>query len=127
MNKIVNGGNKEFRSNNLVSLLEWCLNYKSSIFFFINTPDTYYKVKIDYDDSSKGDYLSGHYDCILIVTITDKKDQSIYGTLFVNSDDYTLDDAIEVFTEKYLTRNININKLYETSKSIGGTMGTTRR
>lgn len=116
MKTITNGHSEDnsFFSDNLTSLLEWCLNYKKSVFFIIDTPNTYYDVEIKYDtDASEGHYLRGSYFCHLDVSIT-KGNEQIYKTLFVNDDDWTIDDAVSDFTLNYITNPItNCADTYE--------------
>ncbi len=108
--KIVKGHSEDrsFLSNNLTSLLEWCLNYKKSVYFFISTPSTYYNVEIQYDEcASEGQYLKDTtYSCYLNVFITNTKGRCIQKTLFVNSDDWTLEDAVFCFDAHYITTPI---------------------
>ena len=106
MRTIVNGysEDKTFLSDNLTSLLEWCLNYKKNVYFFIDAIHTYYNVKVEYDEGcSEGRYNKDHYECHLMVTFSNiNNEQLYYDTLFVNSDDCSLSDAIKSFEINYL-------------------------
>lgn len=108
--KIIANGyseDKAFLSDNLTSLLEWCLNYKKSVYFIISTPSTYYNVEVKYNvEDSEGWYLRGSYSCYLEVFITNKEGKSIHKTLFVNSDDWDLEDAVEDFNLNYIATPI---------------------
>lgn len=106
MKVIANGysEDKTFLSDNLTSLLEWCLNYKKNVYFFIDAIHTYYNVKVEYDEGcSEGRYNEGHYECYLMVTFSNiNNEQLYYDTLYVNSDDYPLSDVVETFNINYL-------------------------
>lgn len=109
MKTITNGHSEDnsFLSNNLTSLLEWCLNYRKSVLFTVDAPNTHYDVKIDYDtDVSEGRYLRGDYFCYLEAFIINKKGRCINKTLFVNNDDWTIDDAVSDFTLNFITSPI---------------------
>ena len=113
MRTIVNGHSedKTFLSDTLVSLLEWCLNYKKTVYFSIADAHNIYNVKIEYDKyCSEGRYNEGHYECHLMVTFSDiNNEQLYYDTLFVNSDDYPLSDIVESFNINYII-NPNLDK-----------------
>ena len=106
MMSIVNGHSedKTFLSNTLVSLLEWCLNYKKTVYFSITDARSIYNVKVEYDKyCSEGRYNEGHYECYLVITFGNiNNEQLYYDTLFVNSDDCSLSDAIKSFEINYL-------------------------
>ncbi len=106
MRTIINGYSEDrtFLSNNLVSLLKWC--YKKNVYFSIADVSN---VKIEYDEeSSVGRYNDGFYGCYLNVTYKDAENKFLdFETLFINSDDYTLSDAVE---------NILYNKINDTAK-----------
>ncbi len=113
MRTIVNGHSedKTFLSDNLVSLLEWCLNYKKNVYFSIADAHNIYNVKIEYFyHCSEGRYNSEHYDCYLNVTFSDVNNKKFhYDVLFVNSDDWPLSDVVESFKINYII-NPNLDK-----------------
>ena len=121
MMSIVNGHSedKTFLSNTLVSLLEWCLNYKKTVYFSITDARSIYNVKVEYDKyCSEGRYNEGHYECYLMITFSNiNNEQLYYDTLFVNSDDYPLSDAIESFRINYM-KNPNLDKYLKIEELI---------
>lgn len=106
MKVIANGysEDKTFLSDNLTSLLEYCLNYKKNVYFFIDAIHTYYNVKVEYEEGcSKGRYNEGYYECYLNVTFSHINDEQLYyDILFVNSDDWPISDAVKSFEFNYL-------------------------
>ena len=113
MRTIVNGHSedKTFLSDNLISLLEWCLNYKKTVYFSIADARNIYNVKVDYDElCSRGRYNDGSYDCYLNATFKNINNKDLhYDTLFINSDDYPFSDIIESFRINYII-NPNLDK-----------------
>lgn len=108
---IINGHSEdnEFLSVQLISLFEYCLNSHKSVYFQISTAYNLYDVTVDYMNDSYGQYRNDNYDLRLHVTIQildsniPKYDSMWYDTLYINNDDYTILDAVEVFTKNYLT------------------------
>jgi len=113
MRIIVNGysEDKTFLSNTLVSLLEWCLNYKKPVYFSIANAHNIYNVKIEYNKyCSEGRYNENHYSCNLNVSFSDINNKQLhYDTLFVNNDGWPLSDVVESFRIKYII-NPNLDK-----------------
>ena len=113
MRTIINGHSedKTFLSNNLASLLEWCLNYKKPVYFNIVDTSNIYNVKIKYcDNCSEGRYNDRNYDCYLIVTFSDVNNKQIYyDALIVNSVAHTLSKAVKSFEKEYII-NPNLDK-----------------
>lgn len=113
MRTIVNGHSedKTFLSDNLVSLLEWCLNYKKTVYFSIADARSIYNVKIEYDAlCSRGRYNDGSYDCYLNAAFYDINNKQLHWeTIFINSDDWSFSDAISSFNINYIT-NPNLDK-----------------
>ena len=119
MMSIVNGysEDKTFLSNNLISLLEWCLNYKKNVYFSITDVCNIYNVKVEYDElCSRGRYNDESYDCYLNATFKNVNHKYLhYDTLFVNSDDYPLSDVVESFRINYM-KNPNLDKYLKTEE-----------
>lgn len=133
MRTIVNGHSedKTFLSDTIVSLLEWCLNYKKTVYFGIADARNIYNVKIEYDKyCSEGRYNEGHYECYLMVTFSNiNNEQLYYDTLFVNSDDPPLSDVVESFEINYLSndfleRRLRNSKICGLKKNINSAAST---
>lgn len=108
MKRIINGHSEDskFLSDNLTSLLEWCLNYKKRVYFDIETSNAIYSVEIKYDVSSKGHYKRGNYTCYLYITITNVNGQKVYDAVAVNDGNENLTDAVSYFNLNYIATPI---------------------
>lgn len=113
MDAFISGGHYndyKFYSDNFVTLLEWVLNSRDSAQFFVCSTNTPYKVywcQLIFDkDTSTGFYKYGPYSLEVNLTIHDYSEDKVkQTTLFVNSDDYTLEDTIDTFNINFLKNN----------------------
>lgn len=92
----VGGGN--CHSDNLYTLLEWCLNTKEDVVFDIESEKgySYYTVITFQEHSSIGKYLLGDYQLYLLADIRYEY-KHWYTTLAVDNE-YTIDDVVKEFS-----------------------------
>lgn len=115
MLQISNGhsGDNAFLSDNLASLLEWCLNYRKNVHFYIDASHTFYKVKIEYGAGSEGRYKKGAFDCYLYMTIENIKGVRFYDTIYINNDDdCSVERAVRNFNVTYMLDDFKIKNLF---------------
>ncbi len=99
---IVNGHaiDGKFCSNHLISLLEWCLNYKMPVYFQLRCQEYLFDVEIRYEEAaSVGNYLRDEHECYLTVMISlcgEKTLGTRYDSLVVD-DCHTVEDAANDF------------------------------
>lgn len=103
------------RSNNFVTLVEWCCNTKETVSFDIHItkpPYKNYHCKFEYAPLvSEGQYFLGRYSLQLRATITDDSDDNkiVKFVSLIDSEKHTLSEAEKQFYELFLKDN----RLYE--------------
>lgn len=103
------------RSNNFITLVEWCCNTKETVSFDIHitkSPYSQYHCKIEYAPLvSEGQYLLGRYSFQLKAVITNdpSEEKIVKFVSLIDSEKQTLREAEKQFYELFLKGN----RLYE--------------
>ena len=100
MNKIIKGHSEDntFLSDNIYSLLEWCLNYKKSVHFILYNPYHSYNVEIKYiKDISEGNYKTDTYRIWLNVAIPNEQGKFILDSIYIDDVNSFIEEAVKNF------------------------------
>lgn len=114
MNAIIRNGkynDGKFKSDNFATLFEWVLNGGGNVDFDIVSTEPPFKgyicsLSLD-KDCSRGEYKDTMYSIDVELNIFDPtENHTERWTLFVNSGDFTFDDAVETVKENFLKDNL---------------------
>ena len=86
-----------------MSLFEWCLNYKKTVYFSIADTSNIYNVKVEYAaNCSRGRYNDGDYDCCLNIILSNIDNEPLEYNCFVVNHIRSINDVADSFRIIYI-------------------------